>query len=415
MAHQTSNVAQTLTIWSTGLVLLGVCMCQDIYQLENHLERLTQIRNPVAPNDARGTARSYIRGRMQQYGLKLHLHTFNTTVNINGNPTTVLGENVVGVAKGNDDRGGVLVVGADYDTSMEHHPLEDNGAGVGVMLETARNYMAATNPVSLDQPAPFAALKTVIFVAFDLNTREYGEAEVGQPGSFHFLHQWLWPFLDQSPENLTGVIILDSITRFNQEPKSQFLPSGFEKTFPKAFEHINEGGMKGNFLAAYIRDSPSSQNLSQTFTTSYLMDRKARLVRLEELKVSDGATVNDRVLQTFNHQAQFHFWTFQPSTQPTPLPAILLTDTGIYRQPGTNGSCAVPCSASQFLSRPRRTALTIITTALTNTLLNLQSQRLPTSSSSSSGGENTDGNAAASPLFFMVATFLLPQLVHLLH
>lgn len=60
---------------------------------------------------------------------------------------------------------------------------------------------------------------------------------------------------------------------------------------------------------------------------------------------------------------------------------------GIYRQPRPNDSCAVPCSASQFLSRPRRTALTITTTALINTLLNLQSQQLPTSSSSSGGGD----------------------------
>lgn len=81
---------------------------------------------------------------------------------------------MVGVAEGDgSSREGVMVVGADYDTTMEHHPLEDNGAGVGVMLETARNYMAATNPASTDQPAPFAAVKTVIFVAFDLNTRKY--------------------------------------------------------------------------------------------------------------------------------------------------------------------------------------------------------------------------------------------------
>lgn len=81
--------------------------------------------------------------------------------------TQVAGENVIGVSEGAGG-GPLLLVGADYDTALNRHPLEDNGAGVGAMLEVARNYMAATGPDGV-----FTRNSTVIFVAFDLNTQEY--------------------------------------------------------------------------------------------------------------------------------------------------------------------------------------------------------------------------------------------------
>lgn len=51
----------------------------------------------------------------------------------------------------------------------------------------------------------------------------------GHPGSYHFLHQWLWPFLNQSAESFDGAIILDSISKFNTEVNSQYLPGGFDE------------------------------------------------------------------------------------------------------------------------------------------------------------------------------------------
>lgn len=79
----------------------------------------------------------------------------------------VRGENIVGVAKGAES-GDVLLVGADYGTSLVHSPLEDNGAGVAVMLEVARNFME-----QMGSKGAFTQVKTVVFVGFDLNTKEY--------------------------------------------------------------------------------------------------------------------------------------------------------------------------------------------------------------------------------------------------
>lgn len=59
-------------------------------------------------------------------------------------------------------------MGADYGTSEEHQPLEDNGAGVAAMLEVARNYMMVTGLAGSHK-----RVHTVVFAAFDLNTREY--------------------------------------------------------------------------------------------------------------------------------------------------------------------------------------------------------------------------------------------------
>lgn len=73
----------------------------------------------------------------------------------------------MGVARGSS-KGRVLLLGADYDTSTEQSPLEDNGAGVAAMLEVARNYMLETGPEGSHR-----RVNTVVFVAFDLNTKEY--------------------------------------------------------------------------------------------------------------------------------------------------------------------------------------------------------------------------------------------------
>lgn len=61
-----------------------------------------------------------------------------------------------------------------------------------------------------------------------LSVRQEGD-HPGLPGSYHFLHQWLWPFINQSVDNFAGAIILDSITKFNKDINSQFLPADFAK------------------------------------------------------------------------------------------------------------------------------------------------------------------------------------------
>nr|XP_045585458.1 uncharacterized protein LOC123747344 [Procambarus clarkii]XP_045585459.1 uncharacterized protein LOC123747344 [Procambarus clarkii] len=358
-------MAVGITCW-TVFVLLGVsqnCFAEEAnfaYQLRHFLG----VRHPEAPSNKPLTeARDYIKEQFKQYGLDLEINQFTTDIYTNSQKNSVAGENIVGVARGHAG-GPVLLVGADYDSNLEQSPLENNGAGVAAMLEVAGSYMAATRQ-------QYRRASTVLFVAFDLNTKEYENTRVryGPPGSYHFLHQWLWPFINQSVDNFAGAIILDSITRFSTENSSQHLPRGFETAFREANQEIRTRGKKGDFLALFSTGSSAAQHLARTIIANYNEDPKASKLRLQELRVLTNRSVGDS-LHMFNHQAQFHFWTFQPSDEPMSLPAVLLTDTDVYRKSGE--VCEEDCSVEVFLTQTRQDALGLVSTTLTNALLQLQ-------------------------------------------
>ncbi|KAK8381417.1 hypothetical protein O3P69_018473 [Scylla paramamosain] len=353
---------------------------QDVYQLGAHLQHFASVRHPAGVDvGAREAARSYIKDKFREYGLEVASHSFNTSMLLNGQTTTIVGENVVGVAEGSG-KGPLLLVGADYDTSLRHNPLEDNGAGVAAMLEVARNYMKETQP-----EGHFTRNRTVIFVAFDLNTKEYrSDSKAGRPGFYYFVHQWLWPHLNQSLLNFGGAIILDSITRFSMNPNTQHLPDGFSQcTFPEAYKKIIEDESKGNFLALFTRGTSQSKHLAQTFMDNYTKHRKAGLVRVQKMVLETAAPVTSHVLDMIDHQAHFPFWTFHPSDQPTALPALLLTDTDVYRQ--SSEQCPQPCTSEAFLTRQRQQAISLTCEGLINTLFELQAERRPGTSEGSNG------------------------------
>ncbi|XP_071521773.1 uncharacterized protein [Panulirus ornatus] len=369
-------MAALLNYW-TLLILAGMaCTCTaQQAQFENHLEHLTGVRHPAAlQNKPLVDARDYIKNQFRQYGLDLHVSYFNTTIMVNKEEKQVRGENIVGVAKG-PQSGGVLLVGADYGTSLVRSPLEDNGAGVAVMLEVARSFMEQMGP-----KGAFTQIKTVVFAAFDMNTREYEGNHPGRPGSYYFLHQWLWPFINQSVDNFSGAVILDSITKFNRNINSQFLPADFAVAFPEANERIAADNKKGDFLALVTRGNEANLNLNQALSLNYNKNRKSQLMRLQELIMKDGVTLGN-AKEMFDHQAHIHFWTFLPSEENRPLPAILLTDTDVYRR--SSEECHIPCSAQDFLTNTRKEILGHTSQAVAHTLADLQAERKPSENGSS--------------------------------
>jgi len=63
----------------------------------------------------------------------------------------------------------MIVVGADYDstgTELNKQPLRNNGAGISLLIEAARAYEDSWRWKG------WATNYSVVFVAFDLNTRE---------------------------------------------------------------------------------------------------------------------------------------------------------------------------------------------------------------------------------------------------
>ncbi|MPC27128.1 hypothetical protein E2C01_020291 [Portunus trituberculatus] len=228
------------------------------------------------------------------------------------------------------------------------------------------------------------------------------DSSAGRPGSYYFVHQWLWPRLDLL--SFGGAIILDSISRFSMEPKTQHLPYGFSQTFPEAYKKIIEDDLKGNFLALVTRGTSQSRRLAQTFMDNYSKHRKAGLVRVQEMVLETSAPINNNVLEMINHQAHYHFWAFQPSDKPTALPALLITDTDVYRR--SSEVCPHPCTSEAFLTRRRQQAISLTCEGLIHTLLELQAERRP---------GTTEGSNGSSSLVSVTATWVMIVMAALLY
>ncbi|XP_068244308.1 uncharacterized protein YfbL-like [Palaemon carinicauda] len=363
-------MAPSLWILVASSVIVGLVRSDTSqpFHLEHHLDQLNTIRNPSASsNTAWYEARDYVYRQFNSYNLTTKLHTFNTSVNVDGVDTTFTGKNIIGIAEGPSD-GPVILIGADVDTTVSQtSPLEDNGAGVAALLEIARNY---TQQYYLNKNNN--ATGTVLFVAFDINTKEYDGKTSGKPGSYLFLHQWLWSYLERSPERFQGAIILDSISKYNMEDRSQVLPDDFRDVFPEAYGDIVNRTNKGDFLALITRHSESSRRLTRALFDSYEKDRKAMMFRLLDLTLRDGAQIGE-TFHMFDHQSHYHFWTFHPSDRPVPLPAILLTDTDVHRK--SADTCSNPCSAEEFMTRPKRAFMEKTVESVVQTLVSLLIER----------------------------------------
>ncbi|XP_042890145.1 uncharacterized protein LOC122265059 [Penaeus japonicus] len=136
--------------------------------LEIHLKHFEKARCVMAAeSEPLERARGYIKDRFAAFGLDVKVQRFDTDLRIQGADVKVSGENIVGVSAG-AARGPVLVVGADYDSGLQDSPLENNGAGVAALLEVARLYTQQTAA-----EGSFVQDRTVVFVAFDMNLKEY--------------------------------------------------------------------------------------------------------------------------------------------------------------------------------------------------------------------------------------------------
>lgn len=393
---------------STVKALVSTLLKRQAHQLselETHLRYLEEPRRPQLQDaGAYELARKYIQEKMTSLGLQLHAQGFESVVEEQGGEVTVSGMNLIGVAQGRAAGGPVLVVGADYDTGAHGSPLEDNGAGVAVLLEVARLFVQQTGV-----GGAFEQLGSVVFVAFDGNTKEYGTSHPGKQGSYHFLHQWLWNYLGQSADRFGGAIIIDSIARYSEVDDSQYVSEDFAAAFPDASRDIAKNHNRANFLAVFAREDNSSHQLAKAFSKNYERDRRARFVRIQDLAVRHGPSYQG-VYEMFNHQSHFPFWSFAPDEgEPLPLPAILLTDTDVYRSP--EEPCPSPCSTAVFFTRRRRAVLTNIVDSVTGTLLQLQAKRAerPTVAPVIKNGEERCRSVSLAVTFFAVLTIFVLQ------
>jgi hypothetical protein len=196
---------------------------------------------------------------------------------------------VANVIAGNPDTRGYYLLGAHFDTVAGSPGADDNASGVAVLLEVAR--------LTREAPTP----KPWAFVGF--TTEEPPAYFTPQMGSKVYAAQ-----ARRNRENLLGMLCLESVGYFVQEPHSQQIPLAL-----KFLGYSTTGNYLG--LVANWHSRPLLQQLEKALqgkcslpVASLAVPRGGSLI--PETRLSDHAS----------------FWD-------EGFPAVMLTDTAFLRNP----------------------------------------------------------------------------------
>jgi hypothetical protein len=214
---------------------------------------------------------------VQAYDVKGARH-FNVCLEIRGSAGGATGKEIV-------------VVGAHYDTALGTPGADDNGSGVAGLLELARRFSA--KPVS----------RTIRLVSF--GTEEPPYIRTNHMGSWHYARM-----CRERSDNIVGMLSLEVIGYFSDEPGSQRSPEFLTGAYPTV----------GNFLV-WVGDTSVGPRV-----------RRAREVFAEASGVGGEVMILPRYVRGVNSSDQWSFWQFG-------YPGMMVCGTGPWRnknyhQPG---------------------------------------------------------------------------------
>jgi hypothetical protein len=192
-------------------------------------------------------------------------------------------------------RPGILVVGAHYDSVSGSPGANDNGSGVAGLLALARRF--AGKPTA----------QTLRFVAFVNEEPPYFQTE--EMGSLVYARR-----CKARGDKISGMISLETIGYFSDQPRSQKYPSvGLGFFYPS----------KGNFIG--FAGNTSSRGLLRAAVSAF---KKARKLPCE------GAAL-PAAIPGIGWSDQWAFWECG-------YPAIMVTDTAPFRYPHYHSSTDTP-------------------------------------------------------------------------
>lgn len=228
--------------------------------LQAHLTQLVRDRDPYLNTAGHFFVQQYIRQELDEYG-EVEIHEFqvrgkihqNLILNLPANPSPKY-------------RRSPILIGAHYDAVPGSPGADDNGTGVAVLLELAKEF--ASQP--LNYP--------VRIVAFDME-------EYGLLGSKQYAED-----LKQKGESLRLMISLEMLGYCDSSPNSQLYPPGLKYFYPN----------RGNFIAfvGNLITLPDLINLSRNMrkagTPSVLLPVPNRGLMVRETRLSDHSPFWDR-------------------------------------------------------------------------------------------------------------------------
>jgi hypothetical protein len=189
----------------------------------------------------------------------------------------------------------ILVIGAHYDTVTGTPGADDNASAVAGLLELAR--LLAETPLN----------KTVHFVAFTLEEPPLFRSK--KMGSYVYAKS-----LKQAGRNVEGMICLEMIGYFTDEPGSQVFPLPFMRWFYPT---------TGNFITL----------VSNIESRGFLKRVKSGFKKGSDLPVETLSTVF--IVPGVDFSDHRNFWKHG-------YKALMVTDTAFYRNPQYHGIGDVP-------------------------------------------------------------------------
>lgn len=229
----------------------------------------------------------YIAGELTQYGYDVSFQSYRAQGNIY--------KNLIAEVKGSESPERVILVGAHYDTVTGTPGADDNASGIAGLLELAR--LLRKNSFQ----------KTVQFVAFALEEPPFFKTEF--MGSYVYAKS-----LNEKNAAIEGVLCLEMIGYFTEEPGSQHFPLPFLRLlYPD----------KGNFIAL----------VSNLKSKRFLLRVKDAFKKATDLPLETLSTFS--IIPGIDFSDHWSFWEFG-------YPALMVTDTGFYRNPNYHSSGDTP-------------------------------------------------------------------------
>ena len=179
-----------------------------------------------------------------------------------------------------------LVIGAHYDSAGEAPGANDNGSGVAALLEIAQLLKAG--------PAPKQRLRLVFFV-----NEEPPFFQTPQMGSRQYVE-----LLQERGEKIAGMISLETLGAFSDQPGSQKYPEPFHLVLPNV----------GNFIAFVAM--PGSRAFMHRVIGSFRAHTKFPTI----------GGVAPTIIQGVD-------WSDHGSFAAEDIPALMITDTAVFRYP----------------------------------------------------------------------------------
>jgi Zn-dependent M28 family amino/carboxypeptidase len=292
---------------------------ERLYRIVDNLGR--EERNLI--NNPSGLVRAghFIEDYWNQLGLKVKRQTYSA-----GSAECFNIEAVSNSFSGNQSPH--LIIGAHYDSALGTPGADDNLSALAILLESSRLLSEGES-----------GLEKVRFVAF---TNE-------EPP--HFLNDTMGSCVHARAcatlgDNVRGMLCLESLGYYSHKPGSQELPEGFEELIRGSRNRTFEVDTTiGNFLALVGDDK--SVDFLDAFYTAFAPSFPIPTIPViaPEMRMSD----------------QFPYWDVG-------IPALMLTDTALFRNPNYHRASDLPetldYTAMAFITKRLTASISLLNTKI---------------------------------------------------